>query len=141
MKHWRNIALTLVAILELLSSLAACGPTPTPGPTPIADLTVAARVFVDYLDNDRYQDAEAMFSSQFAQALPAAQLQGAWQAVLSAEGNFQAIYDTRVATEQNFDVVYVTCLFDKGPLDLRLVFDDQGQIAGLAFVPTPPNPT
>ena len=40
---------------------------------------------------------------------------------------------------QGYDVVFVTCQFEQTLLDVKVVFDASGQIAGLFFLPALPS--
>jgi dienelactone hydrolase len=37
---------------------------------------------------------------------------------------------------QGYEIVFVTCRFESGPVDIKLIYDDERRIAGLWFVPT-----
>lgn len=117
---------------------AACGqkPTPTPLPTPPSgDLEAAARYFTNLLAEGNYADAAAMFDPQMAAAFPVAKLKATWEEVIRNVGALQGIKEVRMAQEAGYRIAYVACDFARNPLDMKVVFDAQGRIAGLWFVP------
>ncbi len=67
-------------------------------------------------------------------AMSSAKLEEAWGS-LSRMGAYRGQAGTRTATERGFEVVYVTCSFENGSVDVKVVFDQQGKVSGLWFVP------
>jgi hypothetical protein len=66
--------------------------------------------------------------------MSSAKLEEAWGS-LSRMGAYRGQAGTRTATERGFEVVYVTCSFENGSVDVKVVFDQQGKVSGLWFVP------
>ncbi|MGZ5423852.1 MAG: alpha/beta hydrolase, partial [Candidatus Aminicenantales bacterium] len=65
-----------------------------------------------------------------------------WTKQLPAQvGAFKKQAGTRRDQLQGYEIVLVTCEFEKTTLDARVVFDKAGKIAGLGFVPTAPPAT
>ncbi len=83
----------------------------------------------------QYDKVEARFDSTMASALPLEKLQSFWDATLGQTGPFKAVTSTASAEQQGYHVVTLTCAFEKSPLNLRLVFDKDGKIAGFFLVP------
>lgn len=130
----RRIAFTSIAVVVVaMILLSGCGQKPEP--TPIADLKVAARLFISYLDDGQYGLAREMFSDQMKAAMSEAQLQATWEGVVTQVGAFETIYSVEVKQEQGYDAVYATCTFAQMALDVKVVFDDRGKVAGLWFLP------
>jgi hypothetical protein len=63
-------------------------------------------------------------------------LEELWVELLEKSGTFQKQVSTRRETYLQYEIVYVTCQFDNGKLDVKVVYDQSKQIAGLFFVPT-----
>jgi hypothetical protein len=95
-----------------------------------------AEQFVDRLSTGNFDAAVGSFDTTVTQALPAAALKQAWEALISQCGAFQKRQGFRTGKFQSFDIVYVTCQFEKTLLDVKIVFDPAGKIAGLFFVPS-----
>jgi len=92
--------------------------------------------FVNLLAEGKFDIAATWLDPTMAAAMSAAKLQEAW-GTLSSKGAYQGIAGTRTATEQGFAVAYVTCNFEQGAMDVKVVFDQQGRVSGLWFVPPP----
>jgi dienelactone hydrolase len=75
------------------------------------------------------------FDGTMKNALPAEKLQEAWNSLIAQFGPFVEQGGTRRAKMLQYDIIFVTCKFEKGALDAKVVFDNNKQIAGLFFVP------
>jgi uncharacterized protein len=94
-----------------------------------------ARSFVNALTARQFDKAETQFDSTMASVLPADKLSATWDSVLAQAGDFKAILDTRTEEVQDHHLVYVTCQFANNNLDAKVVFNAQGQVGGLWFLP------
>ena len=65
-----------------------------------------------------------------------AELGATWDAVLAQAGPLRAVAGARHERAGTFDVVYVTCQFERLTLDVKLAFDARRHIAGMFFVPS-----
>lgn len=130
----RKAILSLVPVL-LLCSFAFAQPSqqkPTDEwQTPIT----LAKQFVDLLSKSQFDSAVVHFDATMTKAMPAAKLKEVWQSLQAQMGAFKAAGGVRTEMIQIYHVVYVTCEFEKGKLDAKVVFNKQNQIAGLFFVP------
>ena len=98
-------------------------------------LTTEATEFVTMLAQGDYANAVMDFDSTMKTAMPPAKLQEAWTSLIGQVGAFNKQVSTRETKEMGFDVVYVTCDFEKGPLNIKVVFNEAKEISGLWFVP------
>lgn len=106
------------------------------GEVPCAtDLTVPARAFVGMLAKGDYAHVYDKFDAAMKDAMPVEQIEGAWQSLESQVGEFENIAGVRQVKEQGYDVVYVTCAFEKGQLDVKVVYNDKMEVSGLWFLP------
>lgn len=110
--------------------------------------TRVAVQFVQSMVDGKFTDATAHFDSAMNAAMSADQLKQTWDGLVSQCGAFKKMGETRTAQEGGFDEVFVPCEFEKVTLDAKVVFDKDGKIGGLWFVPhvavsesqyTPPN--
>jgi uncharacterized protein len=92
--------------------------------------------FVVLLAQKEFDQAVALFDSNMRKAAPPAKLGAIWNAQLQATGPFQKICGTRSEILGPYSAVFVTCQFAKQQLDVKVVFDKAGKIAGMFFVPT-----
>lgn len=106
--------------------------------TRVSDLTPQAKEFVDLLVKEDYASAVKSFDNKMKEVMPEDKVQEAWQGLLAQTGPFKKQIGVRQSKEQGYDVVYVTCEFEKSSLDIKLVFDSAKKVSGLWFVPSTP---
>jgi dienelactone hydrolase len=94
---------------------------------------LAANLFARQLDK-----VTAQFTERMAAGIPPATLAAMIDDLLSKTGPFRGIAGTRAEMQQEYHVVFVTCQFEKASLDLRLVYDAAGKLAGMFFAPSSP---
>ncbi len=99
------------------------------------DLTAPAKEFVGMLAQEDYAGAFAQFDATMRDAMPVEQVEAAWGSLLAKTGEFNKITGLRQAKEQGFDVVYVTCGFEKTQLDVKVVYNTKKEVSGLWFLP------
>jgi len=100
---------------------------------PIEDL---AKDLVDSLASSNYKKAVENFDDTMKTVLPADKLKEVWNSLTVQSGAFVEQRDTRNEKIMGYDVIFVTCKFEKAVLDAKVVFNDKKQVAGLFFVPT-----
>jgi dienelactone hydrolase len=99
------------------------------------ELIAQAREFVDLMAKGEFSIAVENFDSVMSKAMPEEKLKVVWQTVIKQAGPFKKQIGTRTETLPKFDIVYVTCHFEKDDLDVKVVFNREKQIAGLWFAP------
>ncbi len=95
--------------------------------------------FVELLTTEQFPAATESFDETMKNALPADKLQELWESTVSQMGPFSKQLTTRTEKQDEFDIVLVTCEFQNGTLDLKVVYNAEKQVAGLFFTPTPPD--
>jgi fermentation-respiration switch protein FrsA (DUF1100 family) len=127
------------AALFLLGACAQASPTETAiSSTSAADfsqLIPAATTLVNQMVNADFAAATQNFDETMANALPQDKLMETWDQLLTQTGDFQQILGTRTDEVQGYQRVFVTSQFAKGVIDILVVFDSQGKVAGLFFQP------
>lgn len=105
----------------------------SPQPAP-QDAEARARAVVAGLVAGDFAKIEAQYSEQMAVALPPGALAASWNAGAGQLGPFEAV--TSVTTQQvgANQVATAACAFKNYTFNLRLVFNDKGQLAGLTSV-------
>lgn len=126
----RNIALVLMIFF-------ACTVSGCAQQKQTADYTASAKDFVSQLSKGDFTAAEESLDSQMKAAAPPERLKEIWDSLAAQYGPFDGQVGTRKDKLAGYDVVYVTCQFDKSKTDLKIVFDSEGRISGLWNVPTP----
>ena len=122
--------LTLIAIL-LLVFLAGCGATDDGETDYIAD----AEAFLGNLQNGEFDAARKNFDQAMDSQLSTADLEEMWASITEQLGPFQEQSDSRIEEEGEYQMVYLTCVFEKETINMRVVYNQDGQIAGLQFLP------
>jgi uncharacterized protein len=68
-------------------------------------------------------------------ALPEPKLRELWQTHEAQAGQFQKQLGVRKITSAGYDAAMVTCQFERMAWDIKVVFDANGRVAGLFFLP------
>jgi dienelactone hydrolase len=128
----------------VLFGFAAFWPAPAlAGADPVsrpvtAVLEKKARAFIALLAKKEYAKAVKEFDAVMRKVLPEKKLKALWEKANDKFGPFRKQRGARFEKKDKYDIVFVTCTFKKATLDIRLPFDPEKRIAGLAFVPTRP---
>ena len=101
------------------------------------ELTTIAKEFVDLLVREDFSAAVKAFDTKMAEVMPPDKLQQTWAALKDQVGVFKKQIAVRKDKIQQYDVVFVTCQFERAALDVRVIFDSSRKIAGLYFLPSP----
>ncbi|MGA1980820.1 MAG: DUF3887 domain-containing protein [Sedimentisphaerales bacterium] len=92
---------------------------------------------VTLLANQQFAAVTEDFNEILKTELPPEKLEETWKSTIDQLGPFKKQLGLRTEKELDYDVVLVTCEFEKGCLDVKIVYNDEKQVAGLFFVPTP----
>jgi hypothetical protein len=92
---------------------------------------------VELLANQQFSAVTEDFNETMKNALPPEKLEEVWKATIDQMGPFKKQIGLRTEKEADYDIVFITCEFEKGSLDVKIAYNDEKQIAGLFFVPTP----
>lgn len=130
----------LILAMIMLIILSACAPAATAVPIPTQEITSAdleqnALRFVEQLAAGDFAAAASGFDQTMLQVMPAAKLEQAWNQVLAQAGPFQQTSGTRREEQAGYQIIYVTAQFQNMPIDIKVVYDAAGDIAGLFFQP------
>src|SRR6516165_10999562 len=90
-----------------------------------ADLAKRARAFVELVAKNDFEGAAKQYDEAMTKALPPAKLGETWKKIVDESGPFQKQLGTRTEKVGKFDIVIVTCQFEKDKLDVRVVFDSE----------------
>lgn len=103
--------------------------------TKSAELKAAARSLLDLLAKGDFAAAEQKFDESMKTGLPKDKLEAAWKAVVSQYGPLKKPVSIRQGKAEEYDIIEIKCEFEKEFLATRVVFNAQGKISGLFFVP------
>jgi hypothetical protein len=108
---------------------------------PISDVSpdsmeASARAITDLLGQQQFKEVSTRFTDQMKEAMPSDRLEASWEHVMMHLGPFKSIKLARKDPE--FDRVDVRCVFENGPMIVRIAFDPSGKIDGLWMLPAEP---
>jgi hypothetical protein len=127
----KNLIIPNICILLCI----VCGTHEEVEINPAADYTEQAQEFVSMLSQEDYAGCVATFDQIMLNSLPAPELEGAWNTVLTQMGVYQKQIGVRQAREGGYDVVYVTCQFAQGKMNIEVVYNTNREVTGLWFRP------
>ncbi|HWX40465.1 MAG TPA: alpha/beta fold hydrolase [Blastocatellia bacterium] len=100
-----------------------------------SDLIASARSLVDLLAKEDFQAAVAGFDDTMKSASPPDKLKELWNTITAQMGPFKRQTEVRKERQGPYYFVFVTLEFQKDSLDLKLVYNGAGQVAGMFLVP------
>jgi hypothetical protein len=127
----------ILCVVVIACSLVhiACGAREEVDELSAVDLTLPAKEFVNMLAQENYTGCVARFDQTMKDGLPEPKLKEAWQTILNQVGNFEKQIGARQTKESGYDVVYVTCQFERSKIDVKVVYNANREITGLWFRP------
>jgi len=129
----------LLRILCASIFVAATACSAATGP-PAADRTKDAAAFIGLLESSDFTKAVDTFDATMRAALPEPKLRAVWNGLIAQAGAFVKQGVTRTERTGAYDIVFVPCEFERTTLDAKVVFNADGKIAGLFFLPAAPAP-
>ena len=124
----RAMVAALSMLVILTQSIASADET--------AKRVEVAKTFVTQIAEGKFDKAAEPFDQTMSQALPAESLKQIWDGLTKENGAFQRITETRTEKYLQYDMVFVTCEFQHGMLDAKVVFASGNKITGLFFLPS-----
>ncbi len=126
MKNHHLLALSfLVIILIIPNRLFASN----------GDNVKTAREVVEFLGKGEYKEAISRFDSTMKKAAPEPRLRAIWTSLIAQTGKLKTELSDSSFDFNGYNIVIVTCQFEKSKLDVKVVFDKKSMIAGLFFAP------
>ena len=95
-----------------------------------------AKGLVAQMAAGQFGKAVEPFDPIMKSALPADKLKDVWDGLTKQYGTLQRANETTTEKIQQYEVVYVTCEFQRGKLDTKVVFTSENKVTGLFFVPS-----
>jgi hypothetical protein len=94
-----------------------------------------AKSLAKLLVEGRFEAITDQFNQQMKEALPAKKLADMWKPLSEQLGAFEQQVRVQQGQEAGFDVVLVTCKFRNAEVNLKVVFDLAGRVAGFFVLP------
>ncbi len=113
-------------------------PMSTDIPPDAEDRAVA---IVTCLAEGRWEDARRDFSARMREGDDAGRLAGGWARTVGMIGRYEGMGESFAHRAGDHTVVEVPLHFEAGDATARVIFDDDGKVAGLWLRPAPPSPT
>jgi dienelactone hydrolase len=106
---------------------------------PSAALVAKAQNVVDLIATQEFSRAVDQFDAVMKGAMPEDKLRAAWTALIQQVGAFKQRGTVTAQTRGLLTITRVRCHFEKRDLDVQVVFDRDGLVGGLAFLPPTPD--
>jgi fermentation-respiration switch protein FrsA (DUF1100 family) len=103
----------------------------------MASLEEKAKAWVNLLIAAKFDEAVTYFEKTVAAQMSSNRMQETWNALQGQVGAFKDIAGTRSDKQSGYNRVFVTCNFERAPVDVLVVYDKEEKIAGLFFRPAP----
>ena len=101
-------------------------------------LVLKARAMVEAMIRGDFEASVRDFDATMTKLSGPDKMAGMWEQLPAQLGAFQRRAGERRDKLGVYDIVLVTCVFEKRTMDIRVVFNPAGRIAGLQLVPTAP---
>jgi dienelactone hydrolase len=101
----------------------------------IDELKQEAQNFIRQVAEGDFSGACRRFDPKLLQVFSEDRLKETWSQITGQAGPFQKFLGTQAVERQGYIVVAVSCQFEKLPADLRVTFNQSGQVAGLNYQP------
>jgi uncharacterized protein len=111
-------------------------PGVAPNTTPAAanDMVKTAKTVVDNYAKGDYPAIVAAFDASLQSQVTSDSIKQSWLGLTNQLGAYQQQTGTSSGTFQGYQEVSVTCQFEKGAMDIRVIFNAQGHVAGINFL-------
>jgi len=129
-------------LVPALMALAMAAPLTTAAPPDDmkqAMLKAKAAALIEALSKDKYEEAGKDFDAAMKKALPVDKLKTLRKDLDKKVGALKKQSFLRTEKAGKYDIVMIACQFDKATLHARVVFDKDGKITGLGFLPATPS--
>src|SRR5437773_2635438 len=101
-----------------------------------ASREAAARALLANFTAGQFGEVEKTFNARMSEALPLAKVQAFATQLATQVGKFKSVRDVKFSTEQGYAVVTLVSEYERATLDVNVVFDADGKVAGLFFKPS-----
>ncbi len=131
---------TLWIIVALIISISCSNQkTEKKATEALPDLSIApeeiAKKIVDLSMKGDHKTVISYFDSTMKVALPEEKLKDTWDGIFKQTGSFLRRTEIKSQEQQGYKTYFVTCEFEKGKLDVKIIFNKDNRIAGFWVVP------
>ena len=131
-----RLMLTSFAVLLLGAGLLLSSTTRAQGaPSGAADANTLAIQLLDHLDAGEYAQAETMFNTPMAQAVPAEKLKAVWESLPAQAGEARGRGEAATMQQGDTAMVKIPLHYAKAALVAKFTIDAKGKISGFLIQP------
>ena len=105
-------------------------------PLTFDELKTEAQVFVEQLLKGDFKEAFNKFDAQMKTVLNIDKLQESWLDIIANSGSFLTMEVKSTNELEKYKIVIIKCQFQMKIIDINIVFNEEGLISGLNFIPT-----
>jgi len=137
-RRWASAVVLILSAAFLLGCGTASTTTTATRPAvtlPEPQLVAMASELVDELARNDFAAATQRFDDTMKRALPESSLRDAWRSLIKQVGSFKQRAGTRTEVTNGYQMVFVTAQFALARLVVKVMFDAEGRVAGLFFLP------
>ena len=102
---------------------------------PQTNLVDRSKEVAGSLDKNEFEAVVAQFDEAMQKALPKDALEKTWNLLHKQIGSLKKTGKSRQVKSDPYEVVFVECEFERGKLELKLVYDKAEKIAGMFMLP------
>ncbi len=125
-----KIFLCVISLSLLISHITPCHQKK---PNTMDELINMAKEFVNQLEKGDYAGSVKNFDVTMTRLVSPEKMKEVWEILIKQVGELIEQIGVRTESLPKYDIVYVTCEFEKTTLDVKVVFNKQKQIAGQFF--------
>lgn len=96
-----------------------------------ADITKTAQLAIERLEKGEYAAVMQMFSVKLREKFPESKLKQTWESLHRRAGTLRSTHAPVIKTKNNLRHVVVPADFEKRKMEIEVVFNAAGEIAGL----------
>ena len=104
------------------------------------DATTVASTLLDHLDAGAYAQAEAMFGTDMAAAVPVDKLQAVWESLPAQAGEARGRGEPSLESTTGAQLATIPLHYAKAELVAKVAVADDGRVVGFMIQPAPPPP-
>jgi len=104
------------------------------------DPKAIASTFLTLLADGKFDEARAQMDAPMLSAMPDDRLEQTWQALIAQTGAFEKVETSRHELTGMFHIIVMTCAFENGSHDIKVVLNNAMEVSGLWFLPPEQEP-
>lgn len=93
------------------------------------------REFARYVINRNFEKARLLFDKTMTQVVSEQKFNESVEYLYKVLGEFKEITGARTEEQNQFQMVFVDCAFEKAHVEIKVVFDKSGKVTGYFYVP------